>query len=121
MNTLNNDNTNGLSKAELIIAYLIDNQLISGADAIILIKEIHNNQEKQPDLAKTLLPKPKQTPNTQNPWQAEPYNPIKIWYGESEHFNEPQTSVAVPVDMEPNVYTSQHSSNLNESKVFNRK
>lgn len=84
------DNMDDLSVAEKVVAILIDNQLISGLDAINVLKEIwENNNKKEP--IKTLLPdipvvphqkNPIVTDPTQPPWSAEPYNPVKVWYQE---------------------------------------
>lgn len=37
------------TEPELILSYFIDNQLISGTDAIILLKAIIENQKKEPE------------------------------------------------------------------------
>lgn len=74
------------TEPELILSYFIDNQLISGVDAIILMKAIIENQKKEPELS--LFPRGEKEPfsspsiNTQeyprsptitNPM---PYNPL---------------------------------------------
>lgn len=69
------DKNKNFTEAELILSYLIDNQKISGTDAIILLKAIIENQKKEPEL--TLFPRkektPVSTPST-NPL-IDPYNP----------------------------------------------
>lgn len=69
------DKKKNFTEAELILSYLIDNQKISGADAIILLKAIIENQKKEPEL--TLFPREKKTPvstpSTIPP--IDPYNP----------------------------------------------
>ena len=69
------DNKKNFTEAETILSYLIDNQKISGTDAIILLKAIIENQKKEPEL--TLFPRkektPVSTPST-NPL-IDPYNP----------------------------------------------
>ena len=69
------DKRENFTEPELILSYFIDNQLISGPDAIILLKAIIENQKKEPEL--TLFPRkektPVSTPST-NPL-IDPYNP----------------------------------------------
>lgn len=69
------DKRENFTEPELILSYFIDNQLISGPDAIILLKAIIKNQKKEPEL--TLFPRkektPVSTPST-NPL-IDPYNP----------------------------------------------
>ena len=69
------DKRENFTETELILSYFIDNQLISGPDAIILLKAIIENQKKEPEL--TLFPRkektPVSTPST-NPL-IDPYNP----------------------------------------------
>lgn len=143
------DNMNELSTAEKVVAVLIDNQLISGLDAINVLKEIWENSKKEEPI-KTLLPDIPVVPHqknplvkdpTQPPWSTKPYNPIEVWY-EADH-----TGKKYPVL--PTQYTAKENANvttiatndnvssitwqewdrshvqaenpLNESKVFNRK
>ena len=49
------DNMDSLTQAEKVVAVLIDNQLISGLDAINVLKEIWENNKKEEPI-KTLLP-----------------------------------------------------------------
>ena len=43
------DKKKNFTEPELILSYLIDNQKISGTDAIILLKAIIENQNKEPE------------------------------------------------------------------------
>lgn len=82
------DKKKNFTEPELILSYLIDNQKISGTDAIILLKAIIENQKKEPEL--TLFPKEERAPsiNTQEPpstiSDTSPYNPLtnpmRIYY-----------------------------------------
>lgn len=84
------DKKKNFTEAELILSYLIDNQKISGTDAIILLKAIIENQKKEPEL--TLFPREKKTPvstpstippiDPYNPviTDSKPYDPMRIMY-----------------------------------------
>ena len=82
------DNMDDLSVAEKVVAVLIDNQLISGLDAINVLKEIWENKKKEGPI-KTLLPDIPVVPHqknpivkdpTQPPWSPSTILPQKIWY-----------------------------------------
>lgn len=88
------DKKKNFTEPELILSYLIDNQLISGPDAIILLKAIIENQKKEPE--PMLLPREEKAPISipnicppKNPWDPnttspKPYDPltdpIKVWF-----------------------------------------
>lgn len=88
------DKKKNFTAPELILSYLIDNQLISGPDAIILLKAIIENQKKEPE--PMLLPREEKAPISipnicppKNPWDPnttspKPYDPltdpIKVWF-----------------------------------------
>ena len=143
------DNMDDLSVAEKVVAVLIDNQLISGLDAINVLKEIWNNKKEEP--IKTLLPdipvvphqkNPIEKDPTQPPWSPDTYRPQRIWY-QSDHTGEkyPELPSQYSVKENANVTTIATNGNassitwdewnrnhiqandnpLNESKVFNRK
>ena len=84
-----------LSVAETIIVSLIDNQQISGSDAIELMKAIWGTQNKKSD---PLAPHPKDLPTSPNnpvlptppPWTvgpdtSSPYDPFKIWFEQNHN------------------------------------
>ena len=142
--------TESFTEPELILSYLIDNQMISGSDAIILLKSIIENQKKEPE--PTLLPRGENTPistpiNPQkHPWEPattdpSPYNPIKIWY---ENISDSLSSEYKAFDKKNCTTTTSNTNNINsiasdevkleyptsstedifpfpESKVFNKK
>lgn len=82
------DKKKNFTEPELILSYLIDNQKISGTDAIILLKAIIENQKKEPEL--TLFPREEKTPSINTPehpstiYDTSPYNPLtdpmRIYY-----------------------------------------
>lgn len=88
------DKKKNFTEPELILSYLIDNQMISGPDAIILLKAIIENQKKEPE--PMLLPREEKAPISipsiyppKNPWGPDttsprPYDPltdpIKVWF-----------------------------------------
>lgn len=90
------DKTKNFTEPELILSYFIDNQLISGPDAIILLKAIIENQKKEPE--PMLLPREEKAPISipnicppKNPWDPNPNttspkpydpltDPIKVWF-----------------------------------------
>ena len=140
------NNMDELSQAEKVVAVLIDNQLISGLDAINVLKEIWNNDKKEKPIT-TLLPNipvaPRKNPlepdPINKPW--EPYNPPKIWY-QVDHTGEkyPELPSQYSAKENANVTTIATNGNassitwqewdrnhlraenpLNESKVFNRR
>lgn len=143
------DNMDDLSVAEKVVAVLIDNQLISGLDAINVLKEIWNNDKKEKPIT-TLLPdipvvphqkNPIVTDPTQPPWTPDRYNPQRIWYNK-DHTGEkyPELPTQYSVKENANITTVATNDNatsitwqewnknhlqaenpLNESKVFNRK
>lgn len=143
------DNMDSLTVAEKVVAVLIDNQLISGLDAINVLKEIwENNKNEEP--IKTLLPDvpvvPRQktpivTDPTQPPWSPNTYTPQKIWYTEDHtgkkypelpsQYSAKENSNVTTIAMNDNAtsitwqeWDRNHllaENPLNESKVFNRK
>lgn len=143
------DNMDELSAAEKVIAVLIDNQLISGLDAINVLKEIWENNKKEEPI-KTLLPDIPVVPRqknpivkdpTQPPWSPDRYNPQRIWY-QADHTGKkyPELPAQYSVKENANITTVATNDNatsitwqewnknhlqaenpLNESKVFNRK
>lgn len=85
------DKKNNFTEPELILSYLIDNQMISGPDAIILLKAIIENQGKEPE--PMLLPReekapisiPRWGPDSTNPLPHQPLtdpltDPMKVWF-----------------------------------------
>lgn len=88
------DKKKNFTEPELILSYLIDNQKISGTDAIILLKAIIENQNKEQEL--TLFPRGEKEPISspsispqKHPWEPattipSPYNPLtdpmRIYY-----------------------------------------
>ena len=143
------DNMDDLSQAEKVVAVLIDNQLISGLDAINVLKEIWNNKKEK--TIKTPLPdipvvphqkNPIEKDPTQPPWSPDTYRPQRIWY-ETDHTGKkyPELSSQYSVKENSNVTTIATNDNassitwdewnrnhlmandnpLNESRVFNRK
>lgn len=143
------DNMGDLSQAEKVIAVLIDNQLISGLDAINVLKEIWNNDKKEKPIT-TLLPDIPVVPHqknpivkdpTQPPWAPDRYSPPKVWY-QVDHTGEkyPELPSQYSAKENANVTTIATNNNassitwqewdknhlqaenpLNESKVFNRR
>ena len=143
------DNMDDLSQAEKVIAVLIDNQLISGLDAINVLKEIWENSKKEKPI-KTLLPDVPVFPHqknpivkdpTQPPWAPDRYSPPKVWY-QVDHTGEkyPELPSQYSAKENPNVTTIAMNDNassitwqewdknhlraenpLNESKVFNKR
>ena len=143
------DNINDLSQAEKVVAVLIDNQLISGLDAINILKEIWENNKKDEPI-KTLLPdipvvphqkNPIEKDPTQPPWSPNTFNPPKIWYIEDHtgkkypklpsQYSAKENANVTTIAMNDNVSSitwqewnknhMQAENPLNESKVFNRK
>lgn len=143
------DNMDSLTQAEKVVAVLIDNQLISGLDAINVLKEIWENDKKDKPI-KTLLPdiptvphqkNPIVTDPTQPPWSPNTFNPPKIWYIEDHTGKKyPELPTQYTAKENSNVTTIAMNDNassitwqewdknhlraenpLNESKVFNRK
>ena len=137
------DNMDNLSIAEKVIAVLIDNQLISGLDAINVLKEIWNNKKEEP--IKTLLPDIPVVPHQKtNPIKEEPiwepYKHPKILYGETgDNLTSQYTTKDVP-NVTTTVYNGSGGNSssitweewnknhltasdnpLHESKVFNKK
>ena len=143
------DNMDELSQAEKVVAVLIDNQLISGLDAINVLKEIWNNDKKEKPIT-TLLPDIPVVPHqknpivkdpTQPPWSPSTILPQKILYN-VDHTGEkyPELPSQYSVKENANITTVATNDNatsitwqewdrnhllaenpLNESKVFNRK
>lgn len=143
------DNMDDLSQAEKVVAVLIDNQLISGLDAINVLKEIWENNKKEEPI-KTLLPdipvvphqkNPIVTDPTQPPWSPNTINHQRIWYIK-DHTGEkyPELPSQYSVKENANITTIAMNNDassitwqewdrnhllaenpLNESKVFNRK
>lgn len=143
------NNMDELSQAEKVVVVLIDNQLISGLDAINVLKEIWENNKKEEPI-KTLLPDVPVVPHqknpivkdpTQPPWTPDKYNPQRIWY-QSDHTGEkyPELPTQYSVKENANITTIATNDNatsmtwqewdrnhlqaenpLNESKVFNRR
>ena len=143
------DNMDDLSVAEKVVAVLIDNQLISGLDAINVLKEIWENNKKEEPI-KTLLPDIPVVPHqknpivkdpTQPPWSPNTFIPQRIWY-QDDHTGEkyPEIPAQYSVKENANITTVATNDNatsitwqewdrnhllaenpLNESKVFNRK
>ena len=82
------DKKKNFTEPELILSYLIDNQKISGTDAIILLKAIIENQNKEPE--PMLFPGELKTPSINTPEHpstisnTSPYNPLtdpmRIYY-----------------------------------------
>ena len=143
------DNMDDLSVAEKVVAVLIDNQLISGLDAINVLKEIWENK-KMADPIKTLLPDIPVVPHhknpivkdpTQPPWSPSTIPPQRIWYQEDHTGKKyPELPTQYSVKENANITTVATNDNatsitwqewdrnhllaenpLNESKVFNRK
>lgn len=143
------DNMDDLSLAEKVVAVLIDNQLISGLDAINVLKEIWKNNKKEEPITNILqdIPVVPHQKNpivkdpTQPPWSAEPYNPVKVWYQE-DHTGEKYPGLSTQYSAKENanivtIATNDNASSitwqewdenhlqaenpLNESKIFNRK
>lgn len=143
------DNMDELSQAEKVVAVLIDNQLISGLDAINVLKEIWENKKEEP--IKTLLPDIPVVPHqknpivkdpTQPPWSPDRYSPPKIWY-QVDHTGEKYPELPSQYSAKENANVTTIATNdggassitwqewdknhlraenpLNESKVFNRK
>lgn len=134
------DNMNDLSRAEKVVVVLIDNQLISGLDAINILREIWENDKKEKPI-KTLLPDIPVVPYQKNPIVKDPYNPVKVGYQE-DHTGEkyPELPTQYSAKENPNIVTIATNDNassitwqewdknhlraenpLNESKIFNRK
>ena len=143
------DNMDDLSVAEKVVAVLIDNQLISGLDAINVLKEIWENNKKEKPIT-NILPDIPAVPHqknpiikdpTQPPWTPDRYNPQKILYN-VDHTGEkyPELPSQYSVKENANITTVATNDNatsitwqewnknhlqaenpLNESKVFNRK
>lgn len=143
------DNMDELSQAEKVVAVLIDNQLISGLDAINVLKEIWENNKKEEPITNILqdipvVPHQKNpivTDPTQPPWSPDRYNPPKIWY-QDDHTGKkyPELPTQYTAKKNANVTTIATNDNatsitwqewdrnhllaenpLNESKVFNRR
>jgi hypothetical protein len=143
------NNMDELSQAEKVVAVLIDNQLISGLDAINVLKEIWENNKKEEPI-KTLLPDIPVAPQRKNPLEIkdpinapwEPYNPPKIWY-QADHTGEKYPELPTQYSVKENANITTIATNdggassitwqewdrnhlraenpLNESKVFNRR
>lgn len=143
------DNMDELSVAEKVVAVLIDNQLISGLDAINILKEIWKNNKKEEPITNILqdIPVVPHQKNpivkdpTQPPWSPDTYNPQRIWY-EADHTGKkyPELPTQYTAKENANITTIATNDNvtsitwqewnknhlqaenpLNESKVFNRK
>lgn len=143
------DNMDDLSVAEKVVAVLIDNQLISGLDAINVLKEIWENNKKEKPITNILqdIPVVPHQKNpivkdpTQPPWTPDTYRPIQVWY-QDDHTGKkyPELPAQYSVKENANITTVATNDNatsitwqewdknhlraenpLNESKVFNRK
>lgn len=126
-----NERINDLTPAEKIVMYLIDNQLINGLDAIVLLKAIIENQNKEPE--SMLLPReekapisipsispPKNSwePNTTNPRPYDPLiDPMKVWREAKYNGLSTQSSVEINDDI---VSVTGSPFQFSDSKVFNR-
>lgn len=105
------DKRENFTEPELILSYFIDNQLISGPDAIILLKAIIENRKKEPEL--TLFPRkektPVSTPST-NPL-IDPYNPAIT---DSKPYNPPTDPMRI-------MYLSDYIKSPKEYNVIDNK
>lgn len=128
---LTDERIDNLTLAEKILVNLIDNQLISGADTIVLLKAIIENQNKEPE--PMLLPREEKAPISipsiyppKNPWEPNttnprPYDPLtdppKIWFKSDYNELSNQSSVEINDDI---VSVTGSPFQFPESKVFNR-
>ena len=121
------DNKKNFTEAELILSYLIDSQSISGADAIILLKAIIENQKKEPE--PMLFPEELKVPsiNTQehprsptitNPM---PYNPLtdpmRIYYNDNINSSPSNRQIFDGVSCITTTYNPNNVTSITKDKV----
>lgn len=119
------------TEPELILSYFIDNQLISGVDAIILMKAIIENQKKEPE--PTLFPRGEKEPisspsiNTQehprsptitNPM---PYNPLtdpmRVYYNDNINSSPSNRQIFDGVSCITTAYDANNVTSITTDKV----
>lgn len=112
------DKKKNFTEPELILSYLIDNQKISGTDAIILLKAIIENQNKEPE--PMLFPGELKAPSIstqERPGQStisdtSPYNPLtdpmRIYYDDKICAkSNMDNNTSITMDKVEPVYTTQ--------------
>lgn len=115
------------TEPELILSYFIDNQLISGTDAIILLKAIIENQKKEPE--SMLFPGELKVPsiNTQehprsptitNPM---PYNPLtdpmRFYYSDNINISPSNLQIFDSVSCINPAYNTNNATSITRDEV----